>query len=114
MKKLLHTALRYIQSLNMRWFFLLSLWVSYAEAVSEKLQVCTMTINSADESLSFQQNLSSEHFEFIELVPVLDSSNILKKGKDDERWLSKACRQTDVQCDILIISGHFAGMFFWL
>ena len=92
----------------MRWIFFFSLLISYAEAVSEKLQVCTMTINSADESLSFQKNLSSEHFEFIELVP--DPSDIL--DKNDERWLSKACRQEDVRCDILIISGHFAGMFF--
>ena len=92
----------------MRWIFFLSLLFVYAEAFSKKLQVCTMTINSADESLSFQQNLSSEHFDFIELVP--DPSDIL--DKDDERWLSKACQMKDLKCDLLIISGHFAGMFF--
>jgi hypothetical protein len=66
-------------------------------AWAAKTTVCTITINSANEKDAFSRNLPKGKFEFVEL---------LERGRGD--WLSAACRQ-DVQCDVLVISGHFGG-----
>ena len=62
--------------------------------------VCTVTINSADEGEIFRSHLR-EDFDFLELTG-------LGEGQD---WFEEACKQ-GIQCDILLISGHFAGTFF--
>ena len=59
--------------------------------------VCTITVNSADEKDAFRRYLPKDKFEFVELV---------EPGNRD--WLASAC-QRNVQCDVLIISGHFGG-----
>ena len=60
--------------------------------------VCTVTINSENEKQVFQTYLKD--FNFIELA-------------DGERdgWLKRACAK-NIQCDILLVSGHFGGTFF--
>src|SRR3954464_3803512 len=63
--------------------------------------VCTVTINSADEREVFQRSLPSDRFRFVELV---------QPGRSD--WLSAAC-EAKVQCDVLVVSGHFAGTEFY-
>lgn len=60
--------------------------------------VCTVTLNSDDEKDVFESKLKG--FNFIELT-----------NKDNGDWLKKAC-ESKVQCDVLLISGHFAGTFF--
>lgn len=66
------------------------------------LHVCTMTFNSADEKLAMQSAYASDpSTTFTELVPV----------DRDPLWLQKAC-QAQVKCDVLLISGHFGGLFF--
>lgn len=82
--------------------FILFLPSAYA-----KYQVCTITINSADEKQVFQEHLSKDHFEFREILPQ-DSD---RYKKNSSYWFDEACR-ADYKCDILIISGHFGGTFF--
>jgi hypothetical protein len=70
-------------------------------AWAEKATVCTVTVNSADERDAFRQSLPEDRFEFVELV---------ERGRPD--WLASACRK-QVRCDVLIVSGHFAGNEFY-
>jgi hypothetical protein len=63
--------------------------------------VCTVTVNSSDEREVFRRNLSEDQFRFVELV---------ERGRPD--WLASACRQK-VRCDVLVVSGHFAGTEFY-
>lgn len=62
-----------------------------------KTTVCTITVNSPNEKDAFRRALPKDKFEFVELV---------ERGRRD--WLASACQQK-VQCDVLIISGHFGG-----
>jgi hypothetical protein len=71
--------------------------------------VCTATINSPEEREEFKKSLGKQNFQIVELTD-------LEEEKDPERrsntgWLDKAC-QSDIQCDVLVISGHFGGSFF--
>ena len=68
-----------------------------AQAVSAKQTVCTITVNSSDEKEAFRRHLPADRFQFVELV---------ERGRPD--WLESA-RQKGIQCDVLIISGHYDG-----
>ncbi len=68
---------------------------------AEPTTVCTVTVNSSDERDVFRRNLPEEQFRFVELV---------ERGRPD--WLASACRQK-VRCDVLVVSGHFAGTEFY-
>src|SRR5437868_8183609 len=59
--------------------------------------VCTITVNSPDEKEMFRSKLPAGDYRFVELV---------ERGRKD--WLASACEQK-VECDALIISGHFDG-----
>lgn len=87
----------------------ISLYIFSAFAVPVKFQVCTMTINSLEEERLFREYLPARHFEFVELTSddLYDFSE-----RQSGLWLERACSRQDLQCDVLIISGHFAGMFF--
>jgi len=67
------------------------------EAAAARSTVCTITVNSADEKDAFRRYLPKDKFEFVELV---------EPGNRD--WLASAC-QRQIQCDVLVISGHFGG-----
>jgi len=67
------------------------------DALAGKRTVCTITVNSPDEKEMFRQRLPADQYQFVELV---------ERGRPD--WLASACQQ-GVQCDLLIISGHFDG-----
>ena len=67
------------------------------EAAAAKSTVCTITVNSANEKDAFRRYLPKDKFEFVELV---------EPGNRD--WLASAC-QRKIQCDVLVISGHFGG-----
>ena len=83
--------------------FLFLLCFFSASVFADKKTICSMTINSEDEILAFKANLSAQDFNFIELTA---------NDKDPETsWLKKSC-QSGIQCDVLVISGHFAGTFF--
>ena len=66
---------------------------------STKPTVCSMTLNSKDEREVFKKHLGNS-FNFVELV-----------NPDDEEWLRKSC-DSQIRCDILVVSGHFGGSFF--
>jgi hypothetical protein len=77
-----------------------ALWLPVSHA--EKKTVCTITVNSPDEKETFRKWLPKDQYQFVELV---------EKGRDD--WLGSSC-QKGIQCDALIISGHFnAGETFY-
>ena len=67
------------------------------DADADKKTVCTITVNSPDEKEAFRRSLPADKYQFVELV---------EHGRPD--WLESACRQ-GVQCDILVISGHYDG-----
>lgn len=78
---------------------LATLWC--CEVHADKKTVCTITVNSSDEKEMFRQRLPKDKFQFVELVE-----------RDRPDWLASAC-QKGVQCDVLVISGHFAGTDFF-
>lgn len=70
-------------------------------AVAQKQTVCTVTVNSPDEREVFRDSLPADRFDFVELV---------ERGRPD--WLASSCRK-GVRCDVLMVSGHFAGTEFY-
>lgn len=69
-------------------------------AFATKKNICAITINSENEFNSFRKTLPSEQFNFYELT-----------SSDSKNWFKNACA-SKIQCDVLIISGHFATQFF--
>jgi hypothetical protein len=67
----------------------------------QKFQVCTANLNSDVESQIFKSHLDPNEFSFTELTD-------LAGGMSD--WFQAACT-SGIQCDILLISGHFTGQF---
>ena len=72
-----------------------------APVAARKQTVCTVTVNSSDEREAFRRNLAPDRFDFVELV---------EHGRRD--WLRSACER-HVRCDVLLVSGHFAGTEFY-
>ena len=73
-------------------------------------KVCSITINSADEIKAFRAHLSANHFQFKELVPRVKGAYY---KEHDSHWFYQSCKnQQNSPCDILVISGHFGGVFF--
>jgi hypothetical protein len=70
-------------------------------ALAQKKTVCTITVNSENEKETMRARLPHDKFQFVELV---------EHGRPD--WLASACHK-GVQCDVLVISGHFAGTNFF-
>ena len=60
-----------------------------------------MTFNSPDEKRVFSKHLTPVGYEHVELVP----------ENKDPFWFNKACASVKA-CDILVVSGHFGGLFF--
>lgn len=85
-------------------FFLFFVLWSYS--VSARRTVCSVTINSSDEIEIFKEQLKGDDFDFIELVPLSEESR-----PNNVHWFQTACRQNH-KCDVLVISGHFGGLFF--
>ena len=72
-----------------------------------RYQVCSITINSSDEIETFKEFLPARDFDFVELLP----SRVNPQQNHQSHWFDRACEK-DYRCDILVISGHFAGTFF--
>ena len=87
--------------------FLLFLAFFYSPLTLAKYQVCSITINSSDEINTFKEFLSPNDFDFVELLP----SQINEKQDHSSHWFNNACEK-NYRCDILVISGHFGGIFF--
>lgn len=65
-------------------------------------KICTMTLNSPDEKEALRDLYASENVEIMELAP---STN------KNPYWLQQACN-AGIECDVLLVSGHFGGVFF--
>ncbi len=84
-------------------FLLIFFTITFFELAGAKT-ICTITINSKNEINVFKK-FAPKGDRFIELTQ-------LKTDLDkSDSWLENAC-DDQVQCDTLIISGHFAGTFF--
>lgn len=86
------------------FFFLLIFYIPLSIA---KYKVCSITINSADEIQTFKKFLPKQNFDFIELLP----SQINEAQDHSSHWFDEACKKQP-RCDILVVSGHFGGIFF--
>jgi len=80
---------------------LAALLAAMGVAHADKQTVCTVTVNSPDERDVLRRQLPAERYDFVELV---------ERGRSD--WLASACRK-EVRCDVLVVSGHFAGTEFY-
>lgn len=89
--------------------FALSLLSSLnAASSSHKKTFCSITLNSSDERDLFRQHLDPAEWNFQELVPEAQPHN---RVKEKNHWLKQSCEK-GLQCDVLVVSGHFAGSFF--
>ena len=80
-----------------------SLFTNFAQ--SAQLNFCSITLNSSDEIDFFKRNLPGEDFKFTELTSEGDNF--------DQDWMKNACQRQKQGCDVLLISGHFAGEVFF-
>jgi len=91
---------------------------------AEQLRVCAFAFHSPYELATIKSNLPAKDFEFIELTPspvfgeesvgamaLNPSAASGPPGNDVSGWLMNRCRP-DLQCDIVVYSGEFAGGFF--
>ena len=97
----------YIQLIRMLYRVFFFLFLFYAPLSLAKYQVCSITINSPDEIQTFKKFLPQQDFNFVELLP----SQINEKQDHSTHWFDEACEK-QVKCDILVVSGHFGGIFF--
>ncbi len=89
----------------MNRFYKIVLCSLFFQSLAFSKTVCTMTFNSSDEKRVFQKELSPLGHQIVELVP----------DNKDPMWLQKSCEELTLknqQCDSLLISGHFGGIFF--
>lgn len=84
---------------------------SVSTGASTKKTVCTITINSPQERELFRKKLPANRFRIVELIPDSAPGLAWIEGWAGANWFKKACEKR-IQCDILVISGHFAGTFF--
>lgn len=80
----------------------------FAQTKKAGYTVCTATINSSEERETFKKHLKGQNFNFVELTDFSEAKNKNERGGD---WFEKAC-QAQVQCDVLVVSGHYGGSFF--
>jgi hypothetical protein len=69
-----------------------------------KRVACFMTINSVEEKQTFTRYLNPADWDLVELVGQTP-------GAPTSGWIDAVCR-SGLQCDIEVVSGHFAGNFF--
>ena len=82
-------------------------------SLEKKPTVCTITINSSEEKEVFKSYLEEE-FNFVELTDFDSKGQSGNQGswlRSRSDWFVGACK-AGVECDILVVSGHFGGSFF--
>lgn len=62
-----------------------------------------MTLNSSDEAETFRSQFSPKLWNFVELTEGVQPGA--------SNWFPKICAK-NISCDVLVVSGHFAGSFF--
>jgi hypothetical protein len=88
-----------------------------------RLHVCTIGFNSPEELAVVRSHLPAEDFDFIDFSPPLVSQSASGDAElpspfsapepqtGGRSWLVRQCRP-DLQCDVVVVSGEFAGGFF--
>lgn len=72
------------------------------QAIDEaKETVCFASFNSVNEEQVFRRSLSSDKYNFVNLLP----------NSPNDNWLNEVCEQ-QTKCDHFLVSGHFGGIFF--
>lgn len=88
----------------MKSIYLLMVLTFFASNSFAQKTVCSATLNSSDEFEIFKKQFRGTDTRFVDLVP--------DKFEEDKRdWFARACK-SGVECDVLVISGHFGGVFF--
>lgn len=94
--------------------------VHTANSVTADKTLCTIQLNSANEINHFTSNYQKLGYKRVELTELISKSKSNseiqynpEEGDDQSgtQWFDYACK-SQIQCDILIISGHFGGKFF--
>ena len=80
--------------------------VASRAVADDHFTVCSITINSDDEIKAFKKHLPGSAFEFVELTDFARTPS----GDVENGWFSKAC-ESGVQCDLLVLSGHFGNTY---
>ena len=100
-RELTRNSLSFVSFASFASFAFIAALASVALPAVATTTVCTVTVNSPDEREVLKQSLPPDKYDFVELV---------EKGRPD--WLRSAC-EAKVQCDVLVVSGHFAGTEFY-
>jgi hypothetical protein len=111
-----------VRPLAFRALFLALTWTAAAHA--QPVRVCAFGFNSHDELAVFRSKLPPDEFDFIDFSADLVAAQNARSARlsaaaaagqnmedDGASWLLNLCRP-DLQCDITIYSGEFAGRFF--
>lgn len=93
-----------------QFLVLLAIVFSASAWAGPKKNVCTITINSNDEMLLFKKYLNPSEFNFIELTDYR-SDGPAGGDSSNKSFMMNACEK-GIRCDVLLVSGHFAGKFF--
>jgi hypothetical protein len=96
-----------------KWFSsLLFIFFLTQFAQASKPVICTLTMNSNDEKKIFQSYYKNE-FDFNELTETYGKKN--DDNDEDEQsnedWFHNACADQNLVCDVVVLSGHFGGIF---
>ncbi|MGE0764801.1 MAG: hypothetical protein AB7N80_16125, partial [Bdellovibrionales bacterium] len=83
------------------------LLISLISLRSYALTVCGITINSDNEFKAFQRAMGPG-IKAVELIRYKTVNGLVKF--DETEWMEEACRQK-VQCDVVVLSAHFGGIF---
>jgi HEAT repeat protein len=93
---------------------LMGLSPAMASAGQTRKTLCTATLNSSTEKQAFEEFLTPLGFDLVELTE--QTLGEVKKGEEEnskkkDEWFEASCKKK-IQCDILVVSGHFGGFFF--
>jgi len=114
-----HAANALATTLGLAWLLMLA-----APAEAARFHVCTLSFNSPQELATIRSYLPAEDFEIIDLSPrsltasepgaanrVISFDDTEPTDANEPSWLVRQCRP-DLHCDIVVVSGEFAGGFF--
>ena len=82
--------------------------VDGATSRSGRLQACFVGLNEPDEADVFRSHLDLDRFELVDIPP---PARIEGGGATPTGWLLDAC-SARLRCDLVVVSGEFAGGFF--
>ena len=85
--------------------------VAGAASGAHRLQACFVSLNEPDEVEMFRSHLDPERFELVDIRPPARAPGSDRSSAPDPLWILDAC-VPQLRCDLVVISGEFAGDFF--